>query len=391
MTARMRLWLVLVAAVTIAGVAIFFGDLPGGRKSSDAAGRTLNISWFVYRDINRDGRYDTADRPYAGLPVALIGPDNETRLTASNINGFANFSMGWQRSEADIAAPGLYSMHAYVTEPWRVTTSGERASVELRRLPGSPAGLVAKTPPPPLGLAPAPTIRGTLDAGHDYDELIAEHPSGESRPVKMSPDGSIRLTGEAGRWTITAHTRQPPSTVKKAIEVDYYPVVISRYLTPSTRTDTTSVAARPVTVRYDDLTSADSVYKIPNGYHGLDWHNWVATHQYFYNGHGYVNAAMSGEYIAYTSSGHPGRITSDAPFDFIGTYLGVAWRPAGDGLVHIEGFRGDERLYHDTVALDSTLPVYFLAGYKGITRLEIHSDIYWQVILEDTRFRVVGN
>jgi len=29
--------------------------------------------------------------------------------------------------------------------------------------------------------------------------------------------------------------------------------------------------------------------------------------------------------------------------------------------------------------LDSTLPDYDLAGYEGITRLEIHSEIYWQV------------
>jgi len=39
--------------------------------------------------------------------------------------------------------------------------------------------------------------------------------------------------------------------------------------------------------------------------------------------------------------------------------------------------------------LDSTLPDYVPAGYEGITRLEIHSEIYWQVILEDTSCRVV--
>lgn len=389
---RRRVVLIVVTAVLIAGAITLYDELTNGDESRHSAGRTLNISWFVYRDVNRNGVYDVADRPYAGLPVALRRPDGETRLTTSNINGFANFSMGWQREDADIVGPGAYSMHAYVTEPWQVTTANDRIPLAFRRLKGSPAGLVAEATPRPLGLAPAPMIRGTLDTSHGLEELTAESPSGEKRPVDLAPDGSFRIDGKPGRWMISAYSRNPRSRVKKVIELDYYPVVVSRsYVSPDTTRKRASAATREVTAGYDDLTGADSLIKIPNGYHGLSWRNWIATHQYFYNGPGYVNAAVSAEYVAYTSSGHPGQISSETPFDFVGTYIGVAWRPAGDGMVRIEGFRDGERLYHDELALTSDLPVYFLAGYEGITRLEIHSDIYWQVILEDSRFRVVGN
>ncbi len=49
--------------------------------SRDASSRELNISCFAYRDINRNGRYDTVDRPYAGLQVTLRRPDGRNTST----------------------------------------------------------------------------------------------------------------------------------------------------------------------------------------------------------------------------------------------------------------------------------------------------------------------
>ncbi len=34
-----------------------------------------------------------------------------------------------------------------------------------------------------------------------------------------------------------------------------------------------------VVVGFDDFTTAKSLAEIPNGYGGLDWSNWVATHR----------------------------------------------------------------------------------------------------------------
>ena len=103
-------------------------------------------------------------------------------------------------------------------------------------------------------------------------------------------------------------------------------------------------------------------------------------------GSGYVNAAISSEYVAYNSSGHPGYISSDKRFDFIGTYIGVAWPKARKGFVHVEGYRNTKLVYNDTLKLSNRIPVYFYANYSDITSLKIYSDIYWQVILENSQF-----
>lgn len=378
--------MVAVGGVVLALILVaWFGGKPLLDNGQSRNAGSLNISWFVYRDVNRNGAYDLADRPYAGLPVRLTRPDGSTRVHESNINGFANFKMSRDPASGVIHTADRHTFSAAIPGQWEVTSGAREETVSFALRDGSPAGLIAERVMEPLGVSPVPRILGQVGGGAARFTLQAVSPSGEERRIQLGSQGQFSFTGADGMWTLVREDRDSGAQLSRTVRMGYYPKVLPASFFDAS---TSPRQGRAVTVRFDDLITTNTVYEIPNGYHGLQWKNWLVTHNLFYQGDGYVNATVSSEFLAYNSSGHPARIEREEPFDFEGTYIGVAWPQARRGKVHVKGYRDDTLVYHDQLQLDPRAPVYFHARYRDITAVEIYSDLYWQVVLDDSRFRL---
>lgn len=85
---------------------------------------------------------------------------------------------------------------------------------------------------------------------------------------------------------------------------------------------------------------------LPNGHAGLNWNYLLAVDNQFSRVPGSVNTLMSGRAVAYNSSGHPASISAGPTgrFDFVGAYFGIA-RPSAEGeILHVEAWRGKQRV-----------------------------------------------
>lgn len=113
---------------------------PGG-----ALAQSLNVSDFVFRDMDGDGRYELEDFPYAGANLVARLNDNIV-TTTSNLNGFANFVMSDTDQGADFVESG--SGVVTYTPPPGMFISTARSSVpfEVVRVEGSIAGFAVDPP-----------------------------------------------------------------------------------------------------------------------------------------------------------------------------------------------------------------------------------------------------
>jgi hypothetical protein len=344
----------------------------------------MNISVFIYRDINRNGVYDLADRPYAGQAVVLHRPKGGPSMRVSNISGFTNFQMSLANPKFPIRYKGNYRISAVPNKEWQITSNNAEQDLHIEELSGSPAGLIAKQTLKPIGLAPKLFVRGLVSKGLIGTELLAHPPAGESKSITVEKDGRYEFLAEPGHWTLELRTLKG-KILKRSFEVRDTPTFLSRWNSDNTYAE--SVEAEKIT--FDDLTSSDTLYEIPNRYGNLGWENWIATHHKFYKGSGYVNNTTSGEYIAYNSSGHPASIHSDKVFDLIGVNLGVAWPKAENSPVRIRAWRDSELLYEDEIMAKVAGPLFFAAGYKEVTKVEFSTAQYWQVVVDDLQVKTL--
>jgi hypothetical protein len=342
---------------------------------------SVNISVYVFRDMNRNGVYDMGDRPMSGIIVDAIG--NRRSLTRrSNLSGFANFEMSASNPEKDITFAGKYEFRLAVPPGWRVTTDNEVQISNFELRPGAPADIIALQPPLPVGLAPDLTIAGRL-AESTKQSLEAISPSGERLTISTDPHGHFEFAATTGEWRI-AIPGADASGRQRLISVGNSPVLLSMI----GDTDTGDAGAgRLHTVTFDELQSG-SVLKVPSGYGGLDWNNFVMAHQKIYPAQGYRNNLISGEFVAYNGSGHPVSISREAPFDFIGGYVGASNpRAEGETLI-VSAWRGEELAYEEAFQMSALGPLYFSAEFKDVTRLEFRTEHYWQVTFDDLTFRL---
>ncbi|MEO1057752.1 MAG: hypothetical protein AAFY28_12625 [Actinomycetota bacterium] len=378
---------VLGAASLVVGLGLLLYSLVAEDEGTAAVpvtgnANSLNMSCFAFRDINADGQFDTDDRPYAWLSVAGEGPGGSTR-TQSNMNGFANFPMLLDGDNALVSQPGAYRFEALPPKSFMLTTGSVERVVEFAELEGSPVGIVAVDQCEPYGLTPALTISGSLELQNSTaEEVIIEN--GSEQVDADVADGRYAGDVVRGEWMVSLSDGDAAPMVR-AVEVTDVPVVVSS----SVNHDAPTQAAE-VVLGFDDFTAANTIAEIPNGYGGLNWSNWVATHRLVYGGPGYVNTNTSGEFVAYNGSGSPGRVSSDEPFDFVGAYFGVAWPAAESHPVTVQAWRDDELVYEDSLELATTGAVYFDADYRDITALEVVSSARWQVVIDDAAFRVGG-
>lgn len=348
------------------------------------------LSCFAYRDVNRDGIFNMGDRPFGALPIRMTRPDGSNVVIRSNISGFANFPVKSGDTEAAaIYGPGDHVARSYPPAGWMLTSDNERQTVSMQQLDGAPGGLMAEAPCVHIGIAPILGFSGSFSAPENAAlsdfVLSATHSDGREYDIPFDPEGNFKFAGYRGDWTLTFLDEKRNIEYRRTVRLVDAAVVFS-HIDLGTEADNSDVAEAN-TVGFDDLVMTNSLFEIPSGYGGLNWNNWIATHNRLYKGAGYVNATVSSEYIAYNSSGLPAVVWSDEPFDFVGTYIGAAWPRGEEKDVVVKAWIGDDLVHEDRLSIYNAGPVYFLANYEGITRLEIVSEIWARIAIDNFSFR----
>ena len=315
----------------------------------------------------------------SGILVDATTEDLQTQTQRSNGSGFANFVMSATDLTSDIPLAGPYTFTVVVPGGWRVTTGNAVQESRFFLLPGAPADLFADPAPVPVGLAPDLTISGSVEGG--TSTLRATSPNGETTDVALT-DGDFTVPVGAGIWSLAFDGAN--GAFARTVNVKTAPVVVAR-------TGRTMSSSSPVErVDFEGLVAAE-VTKVPSGYHGLDWQNFVAAYWKFYKSEGYRNSLMSGSFVGYNGSGQPATVSSDTPFDFIGGYIGLGSLAAQGEQLRVLAWRGDELAYEETITLSALGPSYFQADFSAVTRIEFRTAHYWQAVFDDLEFRLSSN
>jgi hypothetical protein len=314
------------------------------------------------------------------VAVELGKPDGRTIMDWTNVNGFANFRMSVVKRDLEVVDPGRYAFNVVPPPGWSITTGNGVQESDYVVSPGTPGDMIARATTHPVGLAADLTISGVAVAG---SRVSMTGPDGIVSNVETGADGRFSAAVTPGEWQVEISSGQVSE--RRKVVVASAPVVLSAL---SGKIEPGEAPLPTLHVAgFDDLMKISGVFEVPSGYGELDWYNLVAAHQSFYGGPGYVNSTMSGEFVAYTSSGHPAAASSDKPFDFVGAYFGAAWDAAEGETLLVKGWRGEEAAYEDRIVLSASGPVYFAADYRRITRVEISTEHYWQAVIDDFAYR----
>ncbi len=339
-----------------------------------AGAQGVNLSAFVFLDLDLDGRYSLGDRPAAGIEFRLLREGEEAARSVSNVNGFANFRASLGDPLAPIDRPGDYLFQVLPPPGWRVTTENGEQARRLELLEGSIAGGAFESLPAPIGLAPPLVLRGR--APEDAPEAGSLSLSGAGRKLaEVERSGPYSLPIEPGphRLEGAGHALE--------FEAGFYPIELG------------GLAARGPSVRrarlldFEDADpSGDGLNKVPNGYGGLDWSNFNAIRDSFTEGSiGYVNGTVSGSLALYSSSGHPASFSRAEPFDLISAHLTLAWPKAEGERLTVEFWRGGLLLRRDSFALSAYAPLFYLPQVRDVTEVRFSTARAWQFVLDDLR------
>jgi len=336
---------------------------------------SLNYSSFVYFDVDRDGRYSVDDRPMGGIRVRLLKDGRNIASARTNANGFANFSTSTRRKRAPIHHPGDYAFEVSVPDGWAATGGGARQVKEFKLIPGSISGVGTDEMLQPVGLAPDRVVGGRLADGA---RLSVEALSGETVVEK------IEITGQPGfLYRVPEAADAVDLSVagsKRRLNSLAYPIDVGLVDPARPPPDP---RRKMQTIDFDDVNSR-GLRKIPSGHAGLNWFNLNAMARDFSGStQGYLNGNTSGDWIAYTSSGHPAEVYADDPFDFIGVHLSAAWLNSEGETAKIEAWRGESLVASDTVVLSALTPVYYSPMLPDVTRIRFSTEHYWQMVLDD--------
>lgn len=335
---------------------------------------SVHISPMIYRDIDRDGTYSMGDLPQAKIVVEMTTPSGRRIVKRSNLSGYANFSATAKNNCNEICEPGLHKFKVVPPPGYEVSSGNEIQEIEIIARPDARGSFIGIPPAATVGIRPKLTISGPAEStitltSEDGDE-ISVAPAGDWFSASVIP----------GYWRVNRNSEEEPILVK----VGSYPVTLSG--------GAHNIKLDPEELQkltFDDLITHQDLTEIPNGYGRLKWTNFISTHSRLYKGEGYINNLVSGDYVLYNSSGHPAEIYNDVPFDFIGGHFGVAWYNQAEGeTLNIRAWKGQDLVAEDKIALSSFGPVYFLANYESITRLEFETEHYWQMVADDLTFVV---
>ncbi|WP_137933646.1 hypothetical protein [Mesorhizobium comanense] len=335
---------------------------------------TVNYSSFVYFDVDRDGRYGVADRPMAGIMVRLF--DEQGGLLAAartNNGGFANFAMSTSSADAAIRSPGAYRFAVSVPPGWRAPSANETQLQHFRAAPGSPAGLLSQDLPGPVGLAPARSLAGRLAQGSTATlSVMAKGEVLESRTPAPGSTFRLDLADEADMMVAAG------GGLDRRLALSPYPTDLG-LLSPHAMESDTALRV----VGFDDVTGR-GFRKIPCGHAGLDWRNLNAMAQDYTKGsEGYVNGNVSGDHVAYTSSGYSAEFSREIPFGFHSVLLSAAWLKAEGEVALIESWLGDKLIASDEVVLSALTPLHYAPMLRHVTRVRLSTKHCWQMVLDD--------
>lgn len=384
---KLRNRLILTSLLHVAAAAL---ASPGAMASDPP--EDWRASCFVFRDINRNGAYDLGDRPFSGLLVELERPDGSVVQSWSNIDGFANFEMKLNDyANAAVVTPGTYLARAFPPAGWTATApSAIEQQVTFLSKPDAGSRLVPQQPCRHVGLAPRLLVAGRIvsDNGAPLPgaQISARSTSGQNAAVRLGADGSFDFEAMPGEWEITATDPATGRGTVRKVSVTNAGVILSAIVPGREYADVT--ASDPKTATFDDLMPSDAILEIPKGYAGLNWSYWVATNNRFYEGEGYINATVSGDFVAYNSSGVPATISREEPFDFRGVYVTAAWpRGETDGIVTVQGWRKGEVIYEDTFKLWNAGGVHFQADYSQVDKVTFSHSVYERIVIDNLSYR----
>jgi hypothetical protein len=389
-----------VAALLIVGIALILFDLgrwwrwrhpadDGGYSRADWSKPhrgEIHLSGYVFRDRNRDGRYDPGDQPMAGVAIEIVDPHGAGTIERSNLSGFANFDMSRSRWRAAIRRPGSYTMTAKLPPGWSLTTGNAEQATRIEALPGAPADLVSANPPGAFGLAPELSIRGRCfsrmaDGGlapAADGSVSAAGPGPNTESVHLASDGGFRLAATPGRWRI-ACSSPGLAPIARDLEVRDAPIYVAGLVVGESQPET---ARQRTVVDFDSITGTPT-RKVPSGTAGIDWTYLNAIESVWADGDGYVNTVTSGHYVGYSSSGHPVTLSRAGGFDLRGGYFGSAHRAAEGETLRLRAYRSGALVAEDQVELSSLGPIWIDTDYRRVDRVELATLHYWQFAVDD--------
>ncbi|MBZ9678649.1 hypothetical protein [Mesorhizobium sp. ES1-1] len=407
------LWLpvLLATVVLLAGITWLASRARARRKAARRAdpgndyairtdwadgGGILNYSSFVYFDVDRDGEYGVGDRPMAGIMVRLQDEAGKVVMaTRTNNAGFANFPMSMKSRKAVIRAAGDWRFSVSVPPGWRATGANEVQARHIDHMPGSPTGLVSREMLSPVGLAPPRSLAGWIsDDAHSTRRI-----SDDARPGgRIRDDGTPTLAVLRDGAVVETRTLPPGAAFRVDLpeDADAFSITgggLDRWLALSpypvdlgllsSRTDRLASDAVLETIDFDDVTGR-TFRKIPSGHAGLSWRNLNAmARDYTKDSQGYVNGNVSGDHVAYTSSGLPAEFSCDRPFGFHSVMLTAAWLSSEGEVALIESWLGDQLVASDHFALSALTPVHYAPMLRAVTRVRLSTTHRWQLVLDD--------
>lgn len=338
---------------------------------SRSTGET-NLSIFVFNDLNGNGIYDLGDRAMPGIVTGLSHNDTPISVSRTNINGFANCAASSSHASVPISAPGAYDFEVFMPPGWRVSTENKVQQREIIHVEGSNAGLGMANMLHPVGLERYKFIRGTFGMD-DFGTLMLVQNNEVIAEVDISPNDEFLWPVDPGVYELVS------GNIRREVRVDAYPVDIGTFATAQAYDTQARV------IDFENMAPS-GLQKTPNGYGGLDWFNLnIIASAKLVDDIGYANGATSGYNVLYNSSGHPGWIAAEYPFAFIDINLTVAWPQAEGEEALFSFYRGDELVLQDHIGLSAYGPITYQPLLSGITRVELSTQHYWQVVIDDLR------
>jgi hypothetical protein len=342
----------------------------------------LNFSRFVFRDVNRNGIYDLGDRPYGGLPVRLIRPDGSVVVRRSNLGGFANFVMSAGSRKHPISVPGDYATEPRLGDGWVLTTPIARETVTFELDPLAPGKIFGKSLYSFVGIAPEMAVSLTAAAAGSLRNVSLTI-GGKAMASRAPGDGTLRFDAIAGDTGILAAEDANGRRIAREIHIGNVPILLSAAFFEF---EIQSGAASTI-IGFDDLIAFNTLRETPSGYGGFNWQYWITTQEKFYSLAGHLNNTVSGDYMAYSSSGHPAVISLPEPFDFVGSHIAVSHEAAESGDVILEGYLGGKLIHTERLRLRIDGPVRLEADWRGIDRLVMRHEHFWHVVIDDIELR----
>ncbi|RVC75386.1 hypothetical protein EN745_27575 [Mesorhizobium sp. M4A.F.Ca.ET.022.05.2.1] len=334
----------------------------------------LNFSSYVYMDVDGDGVYGLADRPMAGIMVRLYDERGGFLAAArTNSAGFANFPMSSRRRRARIRAPGTYRFSVSVPPGWRASSGNEDQSIRLLAAPGSVAGLVGEDLPKPVGLAPVRVLSCRMPAATEATlSVMGKGQILDSRT--LGAGAAFRFPLAAGADTVAISG----GGLERQLALSAYPTDLG-LLTPAV-----IVADAALSVIGFDHVTTRGLRKLPTGHAGLSWRNLNAmAGDHTKNSEGYVNGNVSGDHIAYTSSGHAAEFGRHQPFGLHSMMLTAAWLASEGETALIESWLGEVPVARDEITLSALAPCHYAPMLKAVTRVRLSTKHHWQLVVDD--------